>query len=79
MVLRMQKPPYDVSKRPGRTGILKFCYFLYHRNGGREDTWKELLPELMWVCNEAARRQAVSKNRGAGAPRQAHGADSAIA
>ena len=27
--------------------------------------WVDLLPEMMWVCNEAARRQAVSKNRGA--------------
>ena len=50
MVLRMQKPPYDVLKTPwaNRDPEVFATSSTIETVEGR-DTWKELLPEMMWV------------------------------
>lgn len=65
-VAQMQKPPYDILKTPwaNRDPEVFAQSSTIEKVEGRQ-TWKDLLPEMMWVCNEAARRQAVVRNRGA--------------
>ena len=49
MVLRMQKPPYDVLKTPWANRDPEIFATSSTIETVEGDTWKELLPEMMWV------------------------------